>query len=36
VITLISHSMTFSILSAPTFADVAGNLMLMALTTETA
>jgi hypothetical protein len=31
VITLISHSMTFSILSAHTFADVAGNLMLMTL-----
>jgi hypothetical protein len=35
VTTLISHSMTFSILSAHKFADVARNLMLMTLTTET-
>jgi hypothetical protein len=31
VMTLLSHSMTFPILSPHKFADVAGNLMLMTL-----
>jgi hypothetical protein len=35
VMTLLSHSMTFSILSAHKFGDAAGNLMLMTLPTET-
>jgi hypothetical protein len=35
VMTLLSHFMTFIILSPHKFADVAGNLMLMTLPTET-
>jgi hypothetical protein len=35
VMTLLSHSMTFIILSPRKFADVAGNLMIMTLPTET-
>jgi hypothetical protein len=35
VMTLLSHSMTFPILYPHKFADVAGNLMLMTLPTET-
>jgi hypothetical protein len=35
VMTLLSHSVTFSILSPHKFADVAGNLMLMTLPSET-
>jgi hypothetical protein len=35
VMTLLSHFMTFPILSPHKFADVAGNLILMTLTTET-
>jgi hypothetical protein len=36
MMTILSHYMTFPILSPHKFADVAGNLMLMTLTTETA